>query len=157
MCACVCLHFYICVYVYIYISLFFLIYLLYSLPLRNKFFTFAWMYSWTIGGNGWTEWRSMTFFQIFLFLFSWVFSRGCRRAPTWRTTHFLPLFALFWQRATPGLSSSTVKKVSFCTLVYTRATYARGGRVIHERKFVLIHDILFERTRAQVQTFSCLE
>lgn len=74
-----CTHVYamrVCVYILIYMYTYILIYMYISLSLFFFFFhlspllcssakqflyTFAWMYSWTIGGNGWTEWRSMTF------------------------------------------------------------------------------------------------
>lgn len=64
----------------------------------------------------------MAFDDFFFFKFSrFGCSRG-NRASARRITY--PLFALSFliTSKTPGLSSSTVKKVSFCTLVYTRAT-----------------------------------
>lgn len=124
----VCLHFYnIYVYVYIYIYLFFSI--LPSIPPPPCEITSLYIYVnactivWTIGGNSWTEWRSMTFFRFSFFRCSPT-NGGCLDSSP-------PFFVLRFDQATPGLSHR-VKKVLFCTLVYSCRSM-RGGRGIYDR------------------------
>lgn len=124
MCACVHIFIiYMCIRIYVYIYMSFPFCLLSPLRLLVYEKTSLHIYVnactvvWTIGGNSWTEWRSMTFFSIF---FLGVLSRtklvSCLDAISFFFFFFF-FFVLRFDRATPGLSHR-VKKVSFCTLVY---------------------------------------
>lgn len=139
----VCSHFYnIYVYTYIciYICLFSILPPIPSPPpceiISLNIYVNACTVVWTIGGNSWTEWRSMTFFSIFFFRCS----PEVVSCPSTQSISPPFFFVLRFDRATPGLFHR-VKKVSFCTLVYSCRS-VRGGRAIHDRReFVLIHGI----------------